>query len=55
VLARAKWSRKHYRLESLGGHWVKLNRREDRISAQEAKADETTSSQMLDYPVVVNR
>jgi DNA primase catalytic subunit len=31
------WSRKHYRLETLGRHWVKLNRREDRISAEELR------------------
>jgi hypothetical protein len=33
-----KWSRKHYRLETLGGHWVKLNRREGRISAEELRS-----------------
>jgi hypothetical protein len=32
-----KWSRKHHRLETLSGHWVKLNRREDRISAEELR------------------
>jgi DNA primase catalytic subunit len=32
-----RWSRKHYRLETLGCHWVKLNRREDRIRAEELR------------------
>ena len=30
-----RYNRKHYRLETLSNHWVKLNKREDRINAKE--------------------